>query len=489
MPNCFLYKTNFRLVFLLCLVSTTGFAQSPRPAPATYAGTAKINFIRTWDATAPEQSATTIMTRPLRDVKQATQYFDGLGRPLQTVVKEGSLETLSGTKKDLISATEYNALGREPFQYAAFASTTSDGLFKLDPFQQQATFMNAQYGTQSETFFYSQSVFEASPLNRVLETYAPGNSWAGSSWKTLEDDRHGIKIKYWVNTITDDVKKWTVADVVNSWGGYAVSGAYAAGDLFKTVMVNEQGKQVAEFKDKEGRIILKKVQLTATADNGAGSGYPGWLCTYYIYDDLNHLRCVIQPEGVKAITGPWALTTALLTDQCFRYEYDYRSRMIRKKTPGADEVWMVYDAKDRLVMTQDANMRQATQKKWMYTVYDNLNRPIVTGLLTDNTNYNNLVFHLDAAKAAITSYPDLAAYTTEELTRIFYDSYTWRASWGNPLTATYNNTYDSYFQPISNITWPYGQANTQSALLKGMVTGSRVKVLGTATYLLMNIRN
>jgi len=50
-----------------------------------------------------------------------------------------------------------------------------------------------------------------------------------------------------------------------------------------------------------------------------------------------------------------------------------------KKVPGAEEVYMVYDARDRLVMTQDANLRMLN--KWMVTLYDALNRPIQTGLL------------------------------------------------------------------------------------------------------------
>lgn len=119
---------------------------------------------------------------------------------------------------------------------------------------------------------------------------------------------------------------------------------------------------------------MKKVQLTAAADDGTGSGYTGWLCTYYIYDDFNNLRCVAQPKGVELLLdNNWnmqALNNNILDEQCFRYEYDRRNRMTMKKVPGAGEVYMVYDKRDRLVFTQDANMRP--QNKWLYTLYDEL---------------------------------------------------------------------------------------------------------------------
>ncbi|HLG38195.1 MAG TPA: DUF6443 domain-containing protein, partial [Chitinophagaceae bacterium] len=435
-----------------------------------------INYIRTWDAAYPQNDPNALNTALLKDVKQATQFFDGLGRPLQTVIKQGSFET-NGTAIDMVSATVYDAFGREQFKYLPSPANNtggntsiSDGLFKSNPFQQQATFMAAQYGSQGETWFYSQTNYEASPLNRVEKTMAPGNSWVGSN--------RGVEMKYWTNTSTDDVKKWNVANVTNSFGTYSINGFYPAGELFKNVTVDEHSKQVIEFKDKEGKAILKKVQLTATTDDGTGRDYTGWLCTYYIYDDLNNLRCVIQPEGVKALPGlSWNLTS-LLNEQCFRYEYDERNRMVMKKVPGAGEVWMVYDARDRLVLIQDANMR--TQGKWMYTLYENdLNRPTSTGLWT---NSSDRVYHKGQAAASI-AYPNLNGQTFEELTVTFYDNYTWLASYSNPLPSSYTNTYDTYFQPVSNSTWPYPQANSPTSQLKGLATGSRIKILGTSNYL------
>jgi len=461
-------------------------AQTPNALPDAYNANAKINYIRTFTTTAPESNPNNLNNRWISDINVTTQYFDGLGRPLQTVVKQGALKT-GESPVDSVNQVVYDAFGRETYKYLPFAANNtggnshiSDGAFKLNPFQQNASFHAAMFS--GENFIYGQTKFEASPLARVLETFAPGDSWVGTAWQLDENNRHSIKMKYWTNANADSVKIWNVVNAPDSFGTYISENNYAAGELFKNVTVDENGKQVIEFKDKDGSVILKKVQLTAAADDGTGSGYSGWLCTYYIYDDLKNLRCVIQPEGVKKLAaGNWQLSSTLLNEQCFRYEYDYRKRMIRKKVPGAGEVYMVYDMRDRLVMTQDADMRSS--QNWLYTVYDALNRPVKTGIINDPVHYNHPAYHLAAAAVSV-SYPNPANYAGEELTATFYDDYTWLANYGNPFSATYNNSFDPYFETAGNTTWPYPQSNTQSNQLKGIVTGTRIKVLGTAnTYL------
>src|SRR5258708_14742547 len=115
------------------------WAQTP---PAAYANTIKVNYVREWTATAPEQNPANLMTRPLADVRQTTQYFDGLGRPLQTVVKQGSLAT-GGAAADMVSPVVYDGFGREQYKYLPFAANStggnpsvSAGPFKLNPFPQ-----------------------------------------------------------------------------------------------------------------------------------------------------------------------------------------------------------------------------------------------------------------------------------------------------------------------------------------------------------------
>lgn len=474
-------RNNMKNIFLAVLVLLGEQVFSQVSAPSAYPGSVKVNFVRTWDALAPESDGNNLLIRPLKDVRQMSQYFDGLGRPIQSVIKQGSLET-NGQATDIVTANIYDGFGREQYKYLPFASNGTDGSFKLDPFQQQATFMGQQFSVQGETYFYGQTNFEASPLSTVEKAMNPGNSWVGAG--------RGIESKVWANTSIDGIKKWRVTNVTNNWGSYLVVGTYTTGELIKSMIKDEQGKQVIEFKDKQGHVLIKKVQLTAAIDDGLGKDYTGWLTTQYIYDDAGNLRCVVQPKGVELlIQNSWSITALggdILTEQCFRYEYDSRGRMIMKKIPGAGEIWMVYDKSDRLVLTQDANMRAQSPVQWLYTQYDELNRPLATGLWN---NSSSRVYHQGQADLA-TSYPNLTYQTFSEMTHTFYDNYDWVSQNGNPFSTTYDASYDTYFETTSNTTWPYAQSNNQSLQIRGMVTGTRVKNLNSANYLYtLNIYN
>ncbi|HEU4609364.1 MAG TPA: hypothetical protein VFS31_14705, partial [Chitinophagaceae bacterium] len=264
-----------------------------------------------------------------------------------------------------------------------------------------ASFMHVQY--PGEQLYYGKTVFENSPLNRVEKTFAPGNSWAGSEGSTSEK---AVTFKYLINTIDDAVRIWTINFDPVSYDGSnnmvnaniptspvsPVNKIYNAGELYKNVTLDESGSAVVEYKDKEGQVILKKVQVGSIAADYSGHG--GFLCTYYVYDDLNRLRFVIPPKAVQAINSTWSLPADVVNELCFRYEYDERGRMIAKKVPGAGWAYMVYDKRDRLVFTQDANMRVKNQ--WLTTLYDALNRPVATGMITYSSNRDALQSHVNS---------------------------------------------------------------------------------------------
>ena len=63
---------------------------------------------------------------------------------------------------------------------------------------------------KGESYFYSNSDVEASPLNRPTKTYAPGNNWVGAN--------RGVSMNFLNNTIADDVK----IGAVNGPGSYGL---------------------------------------------------------------------------------------------------------------------------------------------------------------------------------------------------------------------------------------------------------------------------
>jgi RHS repeat-associated protein len=485
------------------------------------------NYIRTWEATAPITNPATLISSSLREARQTTTYIDGLGRPVQTVVKKSAFTTnpadpaSAASAVDITTATAYDEYGREIRKYLPFAAAQSNGGFKFDAFEQQKAFYDGQLAGQGETYYYGKTDYEPSPLNRIEKTYAPGNSWVHAG--------HNVTVYHWVNTVTDNVRNWSVTDAAGNFGSYATPAAYAAGTLYKTVTVDENNRQVIEFKDKDNRIILKKAQLTAAADNGTGSGYPGWACTYYIYDDFGNLRCVVQPVGVSLLSnGSWQFSSGILEEHCFRYEYDERNRMIMKKVPGAGLTEMVYDVRDRLVFSRDANL--ANDGQWLTTFYDELDRPVMTALYsssatratlqtgmnqaTTNTQTINHVIP-GIADLVISSYDGNTHYTaagsitfengfeTPNGTEMLADI-TAGVSDGTttvtvtnplptldpaslyPLTYTYYDDY-SFTGAASAVTADlakpqvgtnlYAESNTVSSRTKGLVTGTRVRVL------------
>lgn len=443
---------------------------------------ATISNIKTFDFYKPDLSYNDLQQFTPEQESQSTQYLDGLGRLSQIVVRQGSLA--SGTNPvDLVNLVAYDGSGREALKYLPYAATTADGSFKQQPVQEVQYFYSNPNGVlkgQSESVFYDETKYEPSPLNRVAISLSPGINWGGSN--------RGKENSYWLNTKDDDVRMWFVDNVANGFGSYrtpaGTAGVYPDGALYKTVTTNEDGKQVAEFRNIDGLVILKKIQLTAPADVISGSAHPGWLCTYYIYDEFNLLRAVVQPRGVEILSqNGWDMNVfngVVMNEQIFRYEYDRNKRMIRKKTPGIAEVNMVYDAADRLVLTQDGNLREKHQ--WAYFTYDELNRPVATGLLNDPGYYDNLPYHLQAAENSV-AYPDMANYTFEELTHNYYDNYNWAASLPASLK-DFNTAYaKDWLFMAGDKAWPYPQPIEASMRTLGLVTGTRSKVLGTNNYL------
>jgi RHS repeat-associated protein len=429
-------------------------AANINPVPTAYSTNLPVNYVRTFVPLTKIRASDAVIDTSLTasQVRMTTEYLDGLGRSLQIVTKG-----VSPTGKDLVTPTVYDPLGREQFGYLSYASPSSNGMLKNDPFNEQKMFMQSQYA--GETVYYSEKEFEASPLERVRKQFGPGNSWAkGGGNKPIE-------WQYQVNKAVDSVRIW---NVTLAPGLPVSSGFYAAGTLYKSIAKDEAGAQHVEYKDKEGRLIMKKVQSAAIP----GTAHMGWLCTYYVYDNGNNLCFLLPPKAVEQVLGSWIISTTTAYELCYQYQYDSRDRQISKKVPGAGPTLMVYDVRDRIVYLQDSVQRAKTTKEWLVTFYDALDRPTRIALYPSNLTRDQLQSTMNALADTSNPVPAITGY--QDICYNYYDNYSFSGA----------KLYDG-----SYVTKPQAGGNTdaipivQSTMTKGLLTGKKVLVLGTSQWL------
>lgn len=410
------------------------------------------NYVMETRLRVPGRTATSQLTGlGVGDANRTVSYFDGLGRPLQTVQWKGS-----PLQHDVVQPIVYDALGREPLKYLPYAEQSgSDGSYKGGALVNQA----AYYGTSGSwdanvaktVFPFSRTIFEASPLDRVLEQGAPGTVWQPSSVSRSAVTGRSTTVGYGTNS-AGDVRKWTVG------GSGATSGTYDANRLYKNTSRDEnwtsgKGGTTDTYIDLEGRTVLKR----AWQDESIS------LDTYYVYDELGNLRYVVPP--VVTATS-FTEADAVFSSYIYGYHYDGRRRLVEKHVPGSGWQYMVYNGLDQLVMVQDANQRNKSPKEWTFTKYDALGRVVITGLSIGSTDRAGWQGIFDAHAAS-----NLPQWETRET-----NGNTDYTNVAQPTTTVSRyhvvNYYDDYSFRGMGSTYP--AQGTVSTSTKGLQTGSRV---------------
>jgi RHS repeat-associated protein len=396
------------------------------------------------------------------EVSIVTGYVDYFGRPLQQVVRQSSPQL-----KDVVTPVYYDYAGRTSKQYLPYVDSTNKsypGSFKEQVLAKDSIFYKSIF--PNEDYIYAKTEYERSPLGRILKTYLPGNNWNGAG--------RGKTLSQRANTLLDSVLIWTIG--INTEDDLpTVYGRWPAGSLLVDEVTDEQGGRVLQFKDSEGRTIMTKTAVSATP----GKGHVGWLCTYYVYDEMNHLRMVLPPKAVVSLSGVgwnFAANPAIRSGLCYAYWCDDRGRVTMKEIPGKGKAYFAYDLLDRLVMTQDANLRQTGQ--WTFVKYDGQNRPVKSGLITLSLTKDQII----SAAATSADYPALTG-TFTITSEAYYDDYAWASGTplnGNLETANINSTN---FISTANAAPEYAQAIAVSQRTRGSLTGSKTLILGTTQYL------
>ncbi len=346
------------------------------------------NYVIARTIRVPEKANGTVVTEAdlttlsNQQKNEVITYLDGLGRADHQVGWQ-----VSPGQQDLTAPMTYDAQGRAERQYLPYVGG-NNGYYKAGaPAAAEDYYQDAariSQGIVTDNMPYAAAVYEASPLNRTQQQGAPGTAFQTSTG-------HAIGYSYLVNVNDEDVDtdieyevhRWSLTNGIprsedDNTTSEKDESRYAAGELKTVVISDEDGKVTETYTDKLGQVVLRRTR------NGAEL-----LDTYYIYDEHNNLRVVLPPEASTNLTPD----EAFLNRWAYCYEYDDRQRLSQKKAPGAEWHYMLYDKRDRLVLSQDG--RQAEQDEWLFTHYDALNRPILEGICYSDKDLEQMRADLD----------------------------------------------------------------------------------------------
>jgi hypothetical protein len=95
-----------------------------------------MNYVRTYTPRIAITSEDQVLKGPVDSVQVSATYFDGLGRPVQTVIRQES-----PLKRDIIQPIAYDAFGRQVKDYLPYTGEpTKAGDYRPDALLEQYRF-------------------------------------------------------------------------------------------------------------------------------------------------------------------------------------------------------------------------------------------------------------------------------------------------------------------------------------------------------------
>lgn len=293
------------------------------------------NFVRTTDMLSSSTG------------KITCQYYDGLGRPIETA------KNIKG--KYVYTLQKYDAKGRISEDWLPAPNNTT-----LSYLSSIASISSSFY---SDNHAYSVTTYDA--LDRPTFIQSPGNAWHNAS--------KGISKQYLSNA-SNSVKRYQASLSNNN---IIMNGIYAANTLYAEKTTDEDNRAVTVFSDKLGRKILER----RGTDND----------TYFVYDDLGQLRFVMPPEVADYYESnssqSFSAQSNVMLQYGYEYRYDSRHNCIYKRLPGCDPVYYVYDKAGRCILSQDGVQRNSG--KWSFNIPDIYGRTALTGICSMSISYTN----------------------------------------------------------------------------------------------------
>ena len=388
----------------------------------------------------------------LGNSRQTIDYYDGLGRHVQTVRRR---ETPSGD--DLATYIRYE-YGRPVEEW----NETSFGKGKaMIPYSSIKASAESAYMDSSP---YKRTEYEDSPLSRTISVTGYGEAWhaAGKS----------VGYEYLVNDTTGVLSclRFEPSEGYNDAAAPVLSGMYSAGALTVTRTVSEDGIASYSFTDKAGQTILSRV-----VDG------EDFVDTYYVYDVRRMLRAVITPAAVDAIGDSGVLSSSVFNSYCYAYGYDERGRCVEASKPGCGVTRTVYSEDSYPLFVQTPEL--ASEEKWKFDIPDIFGRKALTGICTGT--YESLKETAEAGLHAVFGdglaasgfWQTTAGLESVELHQAFYyDDYSFMEKFGSRSS---DLAFDS-----AEVSVPRRDATGSGLTCRGMMTGSLTRNLDTGEMML-----
>jgi len=442
-------------------INGTVVLEYPDPTDHSRMLTHAISFSQASALPVPQQQSTTerVYTDEMGHAYNTTvTYYDGLYRQEQTV-QVGA----SPAGGDVVSFVEYDCMGRaDSVSYLPFATSVSSGAKVANPVSEQTAFYSAQFGAGQGEYARSHKVYDRSPLGLVLNQTSPGENYTLSGYYS--------RFEYRLNTQVDSIRRYRMeGDSSFRFDGYyaaerlTVKRVLAAKDN-ATEAEQAQQKESYEYTNAQGQVIAKEVR---------GSDGKRRM-TYYVYDDLGQQRYVLPPAQHEKLKNGSTYRPSQVHLLSYYTEYNDQGQAVRQWNPGTDCVYSLYDLRGRLALSQSGKQRENNKNEWSFTKYDEMDRPVLSGIVTGGT-YES---HQAALNAATVLYEERGAavhgYTNQSYPLVTAES--------DYLTVTY---YDDYDWLPANDPHAFSTAdalgNTANYRIQGQTTGGKSKVLGIDT--------
>jgi RHS repeat-associated protein len=431
------------------------FPTAPIELPTNVPAGIKVNYTREVQFNKPVKTLAEITNARVNtsNAFEKTEYVDGTGKPIQTVIKRHT-NVYSG---DLVKHYNYDEFGRLKNDLLLFTKTdrTTSSINKFDRnvlTDLQQTY-NTNLGYAKEMFLYSKNSFDDSPLRRITKVSNAGWSWVGQNKGVVISERN-----------------LTTADEFIFWESsyQAVMGIQGlenntTPDYIVRKTTDEDGNEIKTIIDNEG-----KQRMTVS---------PSGLKTLYLYDPFGRLCLTVPPKALDdVIANNYIFTTPIINNLCFVNEYDTKGNLFSVKKPGIEKTIILYNDKNEAILSQDAVQRLTNT--WVFNKYDVLGRLIQTGTcvkqsdgeggFTFNYTLNNYLYNAQIYSHSeyATSIPDATIYLN-----YYYDTYDFLPSNAKLgfVSATANAT-EGYDKSLSNKT-------------EGLLTGTQSLISGSNTRL------